>query len=296
MTNRIYRIHTLWLAFLLVIGLTISASAQSVESITQNMSDEYSSWIADLEDLTTVATVEGSVVPLDSVVTYQRKVSGGRAPEFETRSRMFGGMPNMMPDDGGGARLDVLSNYHKMFTMLRDSAEFVGREMLDGEETFVLSVDDMTPFYQAMMAPARTNPDMTVEAKAGRFYIDSDEWMLRRIELNLTVERGSGPRTIEAVTTLSDYRRVNSLLYPYRVETTMDNMLSSGEKQKMQQRIDELQAQMEKMPAQRRRQMESMVGAQLNRMKDMVDGRMTLAFVVQDLKINAGRPAIFEDE
>ena len=47
----------------------------------------------------------------------------------------------------------------------------LGRRLADaaGEETFVLSVEDMTPFYQAMMAPARTNPDMTVDAKAGRF-------------------------------------------------------------------------------------------------------------------------------
>lgn len=293
MTNRIFRIHALYSAFLLVIGLTISASAQSVESITRSMSEEYNNWIANLDDLTTVATVEGSVVPLDSVVTYQEKVSGGQSPRFETQSRMFGGMPNMMPDDGG-ARLDVLSNYHTMFQLLREEAVYEGRETIDGEETFVLSVEDMTPFYQAMMAPPQTNPDMNVDAQDGRFHIDTDEWVLRRISLHLQVERGGGPQTVQAATTLSDYRTVDGLVYPYRVETTMENMLSSGEKQKMQQRIEELEAQLEKMPAQRRKQMESMVDAQLNRMKDMVDGQMTLAFVVQDLKLNAGRPAIFD--
>jgi DNA-binding transcriptional regulator YbjK len=294
MTHRIFRIHALSLAFLCVLGLTVSAPAQTVESITQNMARAYNNWIADLEDVTTVAAVEGSVVPIDSVITYQQKITGGSSPRFETQSKMFGGMPDMMPEDQDGARLDVLSNYHRMFQMLHDQAEYVGRETVDDAETLVLSVEDMTPFYEAMMAPPQTNSNLEVDARNGRFYIDSDQWTLRRISLNLTVERGSGPQTIEAVTTLSDYRTVNGLVYPYRVETMMDNMLSAGEKQQMQQRIDELEAQMEKMPPDRRKQMESMVSAQLNRMKDMVEGQMRLAFVVQDLKINNGPPAIFD--
>lgn len=293
MTNYMFRIRSLVLASFLLLAAAGSASAQSVDKIVDQMTDEYTQWVANLEDLTTVATVEGSVVPIDSVITYQRKISSSGTPRFETRSKMLGGMTDMFSNDQSSAKLDLLSNYHKIFNLLRKEAKLQGTETINGEEVFVLAVENMRSFYREVLAPAVSNPNMEVDPKNGQFYIDTDESVIRRISLDLSIARGGEPQTVEAVTTLSDYRTVNGLAYPFRVETVMSNMLSPAEKQKMKQRVKELQQQMESMPEERREQMQAMLGPQIRRMKAMSDGSMNVAFVVQDLKVNAGRPEIF---
>lgn len=270
-----------------------SSSVQSVEGVVEQMRAQYQRWTNGLRTLTTISTVHESVVPFDSVVTFQERTSGGSEPTYETTSRILGGREDLPPELHGSARVDFLTTYREIYRLFEDSTRYVGTETLGGEQMHVLEVSQLTSFYRELMAGGGGSYEM--DARNGRFYVDADDWTVRQVEMDVVIQRRDSPHTVQAVTTLSDYRTVDGLTYPSRIETVMNNMVSPSERKRMKERVAEIEKQLESLPEQRRAQMEKTMGGQLERMRQLMDGSVEMAIQIEHVEINGPRPSVLEE-
>lgn len=283
----------LLLPLLLVLTSAGPAPAQSVQGVIDQMRSHYADWTSDVQTLTTISRVEESVVPLDSMITYQERTSGGGEPSYETESRIMGGREDLPPELHSNARLDFLTTYREIYRLFEDSTRYVGTETLEGREVHVLEVSSLTSFYEELMAPGGTEP-YPMTAEDGRFYVDARDWVVRRVEMNVTIHRRDTPHTVRAVTRLDDYRSVNGLPYPHRVTTEMSNMVSASEQERMRKRVEEIEQQLANLPEERRAQVEETMGGQLERMRQLMDGTVEMAIVVADVIVNGERPVALD--
>lgn len=279
------------LCLLLLVAAPVSA--QSVQEVADRMRTHYRQWTENVRTLTTVSRAEESVVAFDSMLTFQERTGGGTEPTYETESRILGGRPDLPPELHENARLDFLTTYREIYRLFSDSTEYLGTESLEGSTVHVLEVTSLTSFYDELMATGGQQP-YQMTAENGRFYVDAQSWVVRRVEMDVTIHRRDQPHTVQAITRLEDYRTIDGLPYPHRITTEMRNMVSASEQERMRQRVSEIEKQLEGLSEQRRRQMEKTMGDQLERMRELMDGTVEMAIVVESVTVNGARPAVLD--
>lgn len=275
----------------------MAAAQMTAQEVLQNVTDEHEARMEGVETMIVTSTMEGDMAMVDKMTVYYKKTEKDGQPAFETEVKAEGGMAaeaiNNAEAGGGMSGTDVFSMMRKMNDALAGEAEYRGTETLDGNEVHVLYVEDMTPLYRALAEDGGEGMDSMDEVKAGNamLYVDADGWLLRKMSMDMQMEQGDEPHTMQMTTEMQDYREVDGLLYPHRTVMTMENMLSPEQREKMEEEMTKMRQQLEQLPQAQREQVEKMMNAS----QGALGKKMQMIMVTEDVQINADLPeGVFE--
>ena len=142
------------------------------------------------------------------------------------------------------------------------AAEYIGTEEIDGNTTYILQLKNMIDFI--WLSPEEKN---MVSEVNGRSWFDSEDWVIRRMEMEIRSTRGN----MHTVTNYNDYRNMNGMLIPYQTTT----------KTSLEINPEMIKKQLQEVPAEYRAQVEAQIKAQMGR----EEIRITQ---VQEVEVNTG--------
>lgn len=257
--------------------LATSVGAQSAADVIDRMLAEHERRAANVDDYTLVQEVMG----FQTLSYFEKEMVEGR-PVFRLRSSGAPGMQMESPTDG------TLDEIYAVGDDLAESAEYIGRETIDGGEVHVLDVPDLagTDFGSNM------SPDSDFRPTRGRFYVDTETYVPRRMDFEGEMTNDSGTHPIRSTIDLQDYREVEGMLVPYRVEVRVEGVGAAIDEETREQ-FEQMRRELESMPPEQRRMVEAMMGDQLEQFRQMMADESTPMLVevdVQEVRVNTGPP------
>jgi hypothetical protein len=231
-----------------------------------------------VENYTIVQTVMG----VETTVYFEKEVVDGR-PRFNAHTVIAAGQRIEHSPDAGEDIYAGLEAYAGRTTLR-------GMETVDGHRTYALVVRDFSGM------PGFNAQEMDdVEISSATLYLDADNYVLRRMEMEGTRRANGQPQPVTISGRFEDYREVRGMLHPFRTTMVMKGMastLSEAEIEEARRNLEELKAQMENMPAAQRRMMESMLGPRIEQFEAMIGGEgVEMVIEVTDFRVNEGPPA-----
>lgn len=246
--------------FLLLGGLS-PATAQSVESVVENMQAKYNQQLE---------TVDTYIVETNLYTSYNKKVMRDGEPTYETRTQTKGAGSQSF----ASARTPS-SAYGLQFDRLKQHATYAGTETIDGVRCHVLQVDD----------PSNVDPEMNQKAESITYYIDAERHVPARLVMQAKRQRSTGPQASSITIDMKNYKTIDGLTLPHRLE--MQFQMGMSEQQR--RRIEQLMKQMKNMPQAQREQMQKTLGEQMKTMKQMMSDDPVVV-EVQDVQVNTEIP------
>jgi hypothetical protein len=175
-----------------------------------------------------------------------------------------------------------------------ERARLVGEEEVDGRMTKVLIIDDFSELELPGL-PGAGEGDEDVEPKAIRFWMDDDDLLMRKMELEAEARAEDGslsPVLISMV--LEDYREVGGYIHPFVMRANTKGMMEAADvdPEEMRAQLAQLRQQLADMPEAQRAMVEGMLQGQIDMLEEMLGGEegMEMTVTVTDLKVNAGPP------
>lgn len=186
----------------------------------------------------------------------------------------------------------------QMFEALAASARLAGTETVDGRGAFVLVADDLT--HLDLGAAAGEDTDIQLESL--KLWLDTEEYVPLRTEMEMTGGGDAPPITIEVLD--RDYRQVDGLYEPFvrtvRSGGLMATMLGADPElqKKMQEaakQLEEAEERMAQMPAAQREMMEEHLRAARQQFAGMARGEepenSAMEMRTEEIVVNQGPPS-----
>jgi hypothetical protein len=246
---------------LLAGGLAVPVSAQSVESVVDEMQARYEQQME---------VVDTYIVETNLYTSYNRKVMKDGTPTVETRTKM------KRQDGAGFASTSTPSSaYGFQFDRLKAHATYAGTETIDGVRCHVLQVDD----------PSKVNPEMGGDdAVSMTYHVDAEQHVPIRMTMKQEQKR-RGTQASTVTVNMRNYTTTDGLTLPHRMEVQVQMDMSEKQRKQMEQMMEK----METMPEQQRKQMEKMMGDRMEMMKGMMSGDPVVV-EVQSVQVNVDLP------
>lgn len=253
----------LFVLTLLVAVRSAPASAQSVESVVDNMQAAYEQQLE---------SVDTYIVETNLYTSFHEKVTEDGEPTYRTSTQMKG---TESPSFASSNSPSMAYGFH--FDQLRQTATFDGTESVDGTQAYVLRVDN----------PSAVDPDMDESAQGVTYYIDAERYFpIRMVMQSKPQGNAPGGGSGSTVTVnMKNYQTVDGLTLPHRMEMQVDMNMSDQQRQQMKKMLKKL----ENLPEQQRKQMEKMLGDQMGMMKQMFSGEPVVV-EVQSVQVNTEIP------
>lgn len=263
-----------------------AVGAQSASEIMEDALDAYMERMKGVENYTVTQTVMG----MESTVYFVREEMDGRATFVPDMSAMPGGM-------GEGADQSNMGRFDSNYFM-RD--EFIqrmrvdGSEEVDGNDTWVLSVDD----FSGLDVNSFSGGTGSFEPSSMRMYMDKDDYLPRRMDMSGSTEIQGQTHEVSTTVLLMDYREVDGLVYPFRMEVATEGLgdamgsAMGGMSEEDQARMDEMMADMEDqladLPESQRAMVEKMMKGRMGEMMNQAMDNL----VIETLRVavNEGPP------
>lgn len=258
------------------------AAAQSVDAVINEMKARYQQQLE---------AVDSYIIETENYTSYHRKVSRNGEPTYETQTR-WNDQAGMF--DGLGATESPLPSLSQLDTLALH-ATYGGTESVDGHRTHVLLVDDPSALggYSDVPEDDVVNGEM-------KLYVDADRYVPLLMEFTVQVEQDGQMQTMHPRMRMSDYRTVDGLTLPWKMEMTMEDLdasISEEERAEARRGLEELEARMAEMPEEQRRMMEGMMENQIEQLRQIVEeGSIHFAIEVQDVQVNVPMPDGVFDE
>jgi len=277
----------------LLVVVPSPGTAQSASEILDRALQRYEQRAEGIHDYTVVQSTEGDAMGMGMPGAASQKVT---TIYFE--KTMVHGHPVFVQHN---ATLDSLGQMQELAGVSRSTAETLrlmkehaslqGTDVVEGHECWNLHVDDpeaLAHFQEAGGGDARMR-------RALDMCLDKEEYVPRRLTLEGDTSVNGQTRPMTLTSTMSDYREVDGLLYPFKTEVRMSGVASSSmspeEREKTRAQLAEAKASMAEMPEAQRAMVEKTMSGQIERLEKMLaDDALTTTFVVQDVKVNAGPP------
>lgn len=270
-------------------GLAVApAAAQSGGEVLETALERYEQRMAGVENYTVVQEVLGA----EHTTYFEAEEVDGR--------KVFRPVPVGVEEEavqqatvseGQSIQQEQWSDPYQVLTEVTDRAELAGKEAVDGEETFVVTVDD---FSGTSLAESVSPAQGSFQARSGTFYIDDDDYLLLKLTMEGTQQIAGGSHDVAVVAFFSDYREVDGVVHPFRAEIRADGFqtgYSEEELENARRQMEELREQMESMPESQRSMMEGMLGPQMEKFQEMLaTGTMNFTVTVKEIRVNAGPP------
>lgn len=249
-----------------------AALAQTPADIMTTMMDRYRDQVSGIDNYRVTQQVMG----FEDTTTMEKT--------------MVDGFPVFRPvATEGEAQMDVESPY-SMMPKLADRGTLEGTETVDGEETWALSFDVEGLDLETMEPGGAGDFDM----KSLRFWVDTDDYLIRKMHMEGEVVDEGTARPIDMTALLTDYRQVDGMWHPFRMEMTArglmgaaGNGMSEEEMAETRAQLQQMQQQLESMPEAQREQIEKMMGPQMEQLESMLQsGEFNATVVVESLETN----------
>ncbi len=279
----------------MMVGLLVgpaSVYGQSAADLLRDLADAHADRVEGVDNITVVSTAGGSMAMFDQMTTYYTRTEDGSS--FTARTRMEGGMADMMQDD---VPSPMQNDPFLINTMLADyfadSAVYEGSESIDGQPVEVVYIEDMTPLARALAEEQGETFDESTQVTDVRIYIDTDSQVIRRIESKMTSDFGQGMpggqseiRTADMTFNLADFQDVDGVRYPFTMRMELSGVMSEDEIAQMRQQMEQMQAQLDQMPPAQREQIEELMGG----MEGMLSGTISFESTATEVRVNEGPP------
>ncbi|MEM8556724.1 MAG: hypothetical protein AAGG50_02665 [Bacteroidota bacterium] len=267
------------LACLLLAIVTVPAWAQpSGADLIQTTIDRYAQRMANVENYAVTQTM--SMMNMTMTTYYERDPDGG--PLAYTTTTYVNGQANT----AGASEAD---DPYAVLACMKENAAYAGTETIDGEDTFVVRIDDMGDCADEMGMTGEAGMQ-DGEIESGTMYIDRNDYVLRRMEMEGSMNAEGRSADFGMTMTMSDYRTTDGLLHPWLTEMTMTGLdaLMGGEGEDLEGQLKELRDQMEELPE----SMRGMIEDQIKMLEDSMTGDgMTMTMTVSEVTVNEGPPS-----
>jgi len=174
--------------FVAALGLSAvlapAATAQSAREIIQTAIDRYEQRMSGVENYTVVQDVMG----FQSTSYYEKRTIDGRS--------VF-----KLIDSYGDDSQDDMGEMYSGFMEVAERAQYSGEEKVAGHDTYMLTVDDFSGL-------ALQDERADFKPKKGVFYLDTSDYIIRRILMEGVVERNGQQQPAAADMFFEDYRTV----------------------------------------------------------------------------------------
>lgn len=280
------RSRLLALAPILLIGTALPLQAQSADDVLTTALATWEERMEGVRDYTLTHRVMGM-----ETVTFFEREEGSDRPVFRTRSqmRMGGQVMETSADE------EAWRNQYELFPRLAELARFVGEEEVDGTRTSLLVLDDVARL-DLDLAPDEAE-DADFEPGEGRFWIDTEYGVLRRMRVTGTFEGDGRESEVSVTVNLRDYQEREGLFEPGRVVIVTEGLetaLSPEEREEATANLEAMRRQIEQMPAEQRERMASMIDGQVEQLESVLEsGSMEVVMELVDVAVNEGPPPGF---
>ena len=280
-------VRTSFLGALLVSALLPGvATAQGVPDILRTYMELHESRLADIEDVLLIQSIMG--IPNE---LYMEKVEEDGNTVLRPRAMRAQGM--MMPV-GPESTEGNLTDASAYLFELANRAEVAGTEVVDGAETTIIAVDDLSGIDFA--APTQDTQQQPMEARSIQLFLDTSAWVIRRMMLIADVTTPNGPREATLVADFGDFREVEGMVHPFHVVTTMTGMGGSVSPESIaeaERTVEDMEEQLASMPEEQRRMVEQVLSDQMEEVLAMLaTGSMTVEVEVREIRVNEGPPEV----
>lgn len=236
--------------------------AESASDVAEEALERYAERAEGIESFTVVQEVAGQE-------TTQRFVK-----------TMVDGYPVFQPEGSAPSGNAAMSDYSRMLQRARET----GTERVGGVETRTLVVED---FSGLTFGPEGSE---TFQPERMTLYIDTEEYLPRKMEIAGEVVVDSQPRPVTTTITLEDYQIVEGFMYPYRTTVQAEGLMGAmgdDDRAEMERQLEEFDRRMEEMPAEQRRMAERAMGPRVEQMRRMMEsGALEQTVVVKELRVN----------
>ncbi len=262
------------------------AQPQSVSQILDTYMERNASRLDGIDNVVLVQSVMGM-----SSEVYLEKVETDDGAVLQPRLIRTGGMT--MPIDPGSAEGTFTGDASTYLFELADRAELGGTEAVDGEMTTIIEINDLSGFD--FSPPGAGGQQAPVEARSMRLFVDTDDWVVRRMEMVADMNGASGPTETSISAEFTDFREVQGMVHPFRVVTSIVGMgggASAEELEEARAALEQMEEQLAGMPEQQRQMVEQMMGEQMEGLMQMLEsGTFTVEIEVQEVRVNEGPPS-----
>ena len=168
------------------------------------------------------------------------------------------------------------------------NASLDGEEDLDGIRVWKIRLDEFPE--DAFMVPEGDETG-SFEPTTARMFIDQDEYLMRRLEVDGVIKTDDGEREAHMVTTLSDYRGEEGLLHPHHIKVQMTGLMDDEQTAEARQAMAQMEEELEKMDETQRRMVEGMLRDRMKQFQDMLEGGdLTMEIITERLEVNTPAP------
>ncbi len=264
-----------------LIGLSLVSLAfaaplagQSAEGILETAMQRYEERMSGIDNYTVIQEVMGTEV----ASYYEKQMKDGRPVFVETGKW------------GAGEEQEV-GEFYNMFMTVADRARTEGTETIDGYRCHAIVVDD---FSGVDLYPEGDAESEDFQPRLARFYLDEDEYVIRKMYVEGDMERDGAMHPVEMEILFQNYREVEGMLHPFQTRMTMTGMndaMSPEEREEARKSLEQLKKELAEMPDSQREMVESMMGDRIQQLEEMVNsGSIEISMQVKELKVNAGPP------
>ncbi len=173
----------------------------------------------------------------------------------------------------------------EIFQMMKERAQYLGTEEVDGYEVHVLFIDELEGFIE-------DDGEMDETAKDLHMYLDTDNYVMRKMQFKVEALIEGETRIVEPVMHFRDYREFEGMPIAFEqvtMVTGISDMISDEERAEMEAAFEEMERELEQMPEQQRRMVEQMMGGQMEEMMEMLKAdQWEHTMRVVDVRVNVG--------
>lgn len=257
-----------------------AARAQSGADLFTRATDKQAERLKDVENV----TIEQDVMGMNLILYMEKRETEG-GPILVPVTTIMAGMTNPVPVDE--AEADWSNPFQKEWA---DRAQIVGNEEVDGQQCTILAIDDFTNLQVPGLPGGQTDQGGFIP-KVIRFYVDEDDLVMRRMDMEAEATQPDGTVSPVNVTVfMSDYRETEGYLHPFVTRTVAEGMMGAMDmdQQELQAQIEQMESQMANMPE----AMQGLIATQIENLQSMLGegGGLEVTMTVKSVKVNAGPP------
>lgn len=247
-----------------------AVQAQSAKDVLETALERYEQRMEGVDNYTIVQQVMGF-----ESTTYMERVERDGHTIFVPRSQM-----------GSDAAKRVPQSPYTSIGKLAERARLEGTREVDGESCHVVVADDL----EGTELAESFGQEGSFQPKSITFLVDTDDYLVRQMHLEGTSTAQGEPQDVTFDAHMRDYRDVQGVVHPFRMDVSVEGM-SGGMSEQDRQQMKQAMEQMKNMPEQQRQMMEQMMGDQLEQMEQMLaTGAMDFSVEVKEIRVNEGPP------
>ncbi len=273
-------------AVALLAGAGVTAGQTGAEIFDRAL-DRYEARMGSVESYTVVQDFMGFRSTVQWIPT---EVSGRRvfAPRRSRTAVADGAVGGEGVDHLGTSTWDDPFRY---FRLWGQAAVLEGRGEVRGRPVFVVRVDEFGDANFGL-TPG-TFAEGHFEPIVGRFYLDAESYLLRRVTAEGRLMFGGRSREVAVQADLTDYRTVAGMVHPFLVDLGIQDIqtaISDAEQAIARQQLLELEEQLATLSESERDGLAALLNAQIARLRGISEGRLALTLRVLDLQVEPTGP------